>query len=156
MPVEMPVDSRLIHRLKRRRRLVRAIAATKRVAGLSYGRHRGPARVASRLAAVAVMLYQEPNGEWTIPLTLRPASLQHHGGQVCLPGGRVEPDEEVYAAAVREFEEELGIPPPGRPNVAASYRLSMFTPATIWCIPSSRSWNRPRSRGDRIRWRSRR
>ncbi len=62
----------------------------------------------SRLAAVAVAIYQD-HGQWTIPLTLRPTSLSHHGGQVCLPGGRVEPGELVQDAAVREFEEELGV-----------------------------------------------
>jgi 8-oxo-dGTP pyrophosphatase MutT (NUDIX family) len=76
---------------------------------LSYGRHRGPARVGSRPAAVAIAMYREPDGQWMIPLTLRPPTLRHHGGQVCLPGGRVEPGEGVLEAAVREFEEELGI-----------------------------------------------
>lgn len=78
---------------------------------LSYGRHRGPAGVSTRIAAVAVTLYQRPDGQWTLPLTLRPSSLQHHAGQVCLPGGRVELDEDVYDAAMREFEEELGFRP---------------------------------------------
>ena len=55
--------------------------------------------------------YQDAKGQWTIPLTLRPSSLQHHGGQICLPGGRVEPDESILEAALREFEEELGIRP---------------------------------------------
>jgi 8-oxo-dGTP pyrophosphatase MutT (NUDIX family) len=41
-------------------------------------------------------------------LTLRPTTLQHHGGQVCLPGGRIEAGENARQAAVREFEEELG------------------------------------------------
>lgn len=111
MPVEMSVDSRLVHRLKRQLACCQRLPRPTVAPGLSYGRHRGPARVTSRLAAVAIMLYQESNGEWTIPLTLRPASLQHHGGQVCLPGGHIEPDEDIYAAAIREFEEELGIPP---------------------------------------------
>ncbi len=78
---------------------------------LSYGRHRGPAHTQSRLAAVAVTIYEQPDGTWTIPLTLRPSTLQHHGGQVCLPGGQVEPGENVLEAALREFEEELGVRP---------------------------------------------
>ncbi len=76
---------------------------------LAYGRHRGPLRSASRLAAVAVTLYHR-EGQWWIPTTLRPRSLKHHGGQICLPGGRVEPGENVYDAARREFYEELGVP----------------------------------------------
>ena len=78
---------------------------------LSYGRHRGPANMGSRVAAVALALYQDADDQWTIPLTLRPNSLQHHGGQICLPGGRVEPDESILEAALREFEEELGVRP---------------------------------------------
>jgi len=65
----------------------------------------------SRVAAVAVALYQDPEQGWTIPLTLRPSSLQHHGGQVCLPGGQLEEDESIFDAALREFEEELGVQP---------------------------------------------
>lgn len=76
---------------------------------LSYGRHRGPVASNARLAAVAVTLYREAD-EWFLPLTLRPTSLQHHAGQVCLPGGRVEAGESTYQAALREFEEELGVP----------------------------------------------
>ena len=77
---------------------------------LAYGRHRGPARDASRRAAVAIALFQR-DGQWMIPLTLRPTSLQHHGGQICLPGGQIEPDESITDAALREYEEELGVKP---------------------------------------------
>ena len=76
---------------------------------LSYGRHRGPARPQSRIAAVAVTLYHCPKQGWVIPLTLRPQSLQHHAGQVCFPGGRVEAGETMSEAAFREFREELGV-----------------------------------------------
>jgi len=80
---------------------------------LAYGRHRGPAPLGTRQAAVVIALYQQAPGRWTIPLTLRPRSLQHHGGQISLPGGRIERGEDAYTAALREFHEELGL----RPNV---------------------------------------
>ena len=76
---------------------------------LSYGRHRGPARPQSRIAAVAVTLYCCPTQGWVIPLTLRPQCLQHHAGQICFPGGRVEAGETIPEAAFREFREELGV-----------------------------------------------
>lgn len=90
---------------------------------LAYGRHRGPARLRSRQAAVAVCL--APIGRpsidvavqtdlglsWQVILTRRPAFLQHHGGQVCFPGGKMEAGETPEQAAVREFEEELGLAP---------------------------------------------
>ncbi len=75
---------------------------------LAYGRHRGPIRTGSRLAAVAVTLFRRDD-LWWVPTTLRPQFLKHHGGQVCLPGGRVEAGEDVCDAARREFHEELGV-----------------------------------------------
>ncbi|MCM2370928.1 NUDIX hydrolase [Aporhodopirellula aestuarii] len=77
---------------------------------LAYGRHRGPARMNSRRAAVAVGMYFDPDCGWVFPLTRRPHALKHHGGQICFPGGRIEHDETPPEAALREFEEELGIP----------------------------------------------
>ena len=71
------------------------------------GRHYAEPPPDARTAAVLVLLY--PHEEtWWIPLTLRPTSLPDHGGQVCLPGGAVEPGETGREAAVREFHEELG------------------------------------------------
>jgi 8-oxo-dGTP pyrophosphatase MutT (NUDIX family) len=74
---------------------------------LSYGRHNGPAPSNARSAAVMLLLFQR-DGRWHLPLTERPASLAHHGGQVCLPGGAIEPGETSAEAAIRELREELG------------------------------------------------
>ncbi len=63
----------------------------------------------ARPAAVMIMI--EPrNGQWVIPLTVRPNHLPDHPGQVCLPGGRVEAGESTIQAAQREYCEELGVP----------------------------------------------
>ncbi len=77
-------------------------------AELSYGRHRGPAPASTNLAAVLLLLYPRAN-RWHIPLTLRPATMAEHAGQVSFPGGMVEPDETNLQAALRETNEELGI-----------------------------------------------
>jgi 8-oxo-dGTP pyrophosphatase MutT (NUDIX family) len=77
---------------------------------LSYGRHRGPARINSRRAAVTIVIYpHRQTGQLCLTLTRRPITLAHHGGQICLPGGRVENGESAIQAALREYDEELGV-----------------------------------------------
>jgi 8-oxo-dGTP pyrophosphatase MutT (NUDIX family) len=56
---------------------------------------------------VLLLLYPH-EGEWHLPLTLRPSHLAAHAGQVSLPGGAVEPGETSAQTALREFHEELG------------------------------------------------
>ena len=105
----MPAFPTAVDRIRDRLRDGKPLPRSRFVPELSYGRHRGPAGLSSRMAAVAVTLYRCPSDGWVIPLTLRPQSLQHHGGQVCFPGGRVEPGENMSQAAFREFREELGV-----------------------------------------------
>ncbi len=44
-------------------------------------------------------------------LTVRRENLRTHAGQIAFPGGRVEPDEDDVAAALREANEELRLDP---------------------------------------------
>src|SRR5690606_19564925 len=61
-------------------------------------------------AAVLVGLVPRPQATQVI-LTRRTDALRHHGGQVAFPGGRLEPmDADVVAAALRETDEEIGVP----------------------------------------------
>jgi 8-oxo-dGTP pyrophosphatase MutT (NUDIX family) len=77
---------------------------------LSFGRHRGPALLRSRRAAVVAMCYQHrQTGQPCLTLTRRPQTLSHHAGQICLPGGKIEAGESSTQAAIREYEEELGV-----------------------------------------------
>ena len=66
------------------------------------------AETSIRRAAVLVPLW----GEHGVLLTRRATHLSSHGGQVCFPGGRIDPtDASPEAAALREAEEEIGLDP---------------------------------------------
>lgn len=41
----------------------------------------------------------------------RPQTMRDHPGQIAFPGGKMEPGETPEETALREFSEELGIPP---------------------------------------------
>jgi 8-oxo-dGTP pyrophosphatase MutT (NUDIX family) len=75
---------------------------------LTYGRHAGPAPCTARAAAVLLLLFRRGD-RWHLPITERPVSLAHHGGQMSLPGGAIDDGETASDAAVRELREELGV-----------------------------------------------
>jgi 8-oxo-dGTP pyrophosphatase MutT (NUDIX family) len=55
---------------------------------------------------IPVVDHEEP----TVLLTLRPATMASHAGQVAFPGGKIDPEDETpMAAALREAEEEIGL-----------------------------------------------
>jgi 8-oxo-dGTP pyrophosphatase MutT (NUDIX family) len=57
---------------------------------------------------VAIVERAEPG----VLLTVRPDTMRKHPGQISFPGGRVDPgDVDAVAAALREAEEEIGLPP---------------------------------------------
>jgi 8-oxo-dGTP pyrophosphatase MutT (NUDIX family) len=63
----------------------------------------------ARHAAVLVALFVDGGQLWTL-LTRRSESLPHHRGQVAFPGGGRETGEDFWRAALRESEEEIGLP----------------------------------------------
>lgn len=62
-------------------------------------------------AAVFIPLVERDDGVHVM-FTRRAAHLYHHAGQICFPGGRIEPGDADYVqAALRETWEEVGIEP---------------------------------------------
>ncbi len=63
-----------------------------------------------RPAAVLIPIVERSAG-LTVLLTKRASHLKHHPGQIAFPGGKVDAsDADPRAAALREAEEEIGLP----------------------------------------------
>jgi 8-oxo-dGTP pyrophosphatase MutT (NUDIX family) len=60
-------------------------------------------------AAVLIAVTDVPDNPQVI-LTQRPRGMRDHPGQVAFPGGKIDPGEDAVTAALREAEEELGLP----------------------------------------------
>ena len=103
-----------------------------------------------RLAAVLILLYDR-NGTPHVVLTKRADTLEHHPGQISLPGGRWETaDGDLGATALRETHEELGVAPDsvrlvGRMSdeltMVSGFVVTPFvgvSPVTLQPVPSER------------------
>jgi len=70
-----------------------------------------PGRKPSTSTSAAVLLAVDLSGsEARVILTKRSAQLRHHPGQIALPGGKIDGTEDAPAAALREAQEEVGLP----------------------------------------------
>lgn len=87
----------------------RAVAAGPvRPVRLAPGELDGSARRSSAVLAALYDLHDEPH----VLLTRRSWDLRSHRGEVSFPGGGAEPtDPDLVATALREAEEEVGLPP---------------------------------------------
>ncbi len=84
-----------------------------------------------REGAVLLLVYLL-RGQMHTVLTLRAAGLRNHAGQISLPGGRVDPGEDMVQCAIREAWEELGIVPA---ELDILGRLSeLYIPPSNFCL----------------------
>jgi 8-oxo-dGTP pyrophosphatase MutT (NUDIX family) len=96
-------------------------------------------------AAVLVPLYLEAR-ELVAVLTERRADLRRHAGEISFPGGRQDfPDEDLRLTALREAEEEIGLPRevvglvgalPPVGTFVTGYRVYPF----VGLIPAGQAW----------------
>jgi 8-oxo-dGTP pyrophosphatase MutT (NUDIX family) len=65
-----------------------------------------------RASAGVLLLLYDVDGETHLLFTKRTELVEHHKGEICFPGGRQEAgDDDLFATAVRETFEEVGISP---------------------------------------------
>jgi 8-oxo-dGTP pyrophosphatase MutT (NUDIX family) len=89
-------------------RLVAAAAALPAPPGLLAGDDfNGTSSGSAAAVLIAVIDRPEPG----IILTVRRPDMRTHPGQIAFPGGRLDPGESAVEAALREAEEETGLPP---------------------------------------------
>src|SRR5213596_2319643 len=86
-------------------------------------------------AAVLVPLYLDAGALHAV-FTKRRDDLRRHAGEISFPGGRQDaPDEDLVRTALREAEEEIGLPPDAveilgalqpTPTIATNYAVYPF------------------------------
>ena len=90
-------------------------------------RYKSSGKKASTPAAVLILLYPIKD-KWHFFLTKRTNNVEHHKGQISLPGGMLEKGESHKEAAIRETFEELGV---------QSRDINIIGPLTPLYIPIS-------------------
>jgi 8-oxo-dGTP pyrophosphatase MutT (NUDIX family) len=132
-----------------RRRLIAAVSPLESgVRGLSVNGYRSPDSEdyrPSKTAAVLVPFLDLPEPE--LVLTRRADHLPQHPGQVSFPGGAAEDDDgSAVQTALREAQEEIGLPPEAarpigfldRMDTISDYRVlpvvALVTPPVDWVL----------------------
>jgi len=91
-----------------------------------------PEAEASCLRAGVMILLYPRDGEPHLVLIRRAAGVLHHKDQIGLPGGQLEAGEDPKTAALRETEEEIGVP---RGLITVAGRLTpLFIPPSNFCV----------------------
>jgi 8-oxo-dGTP pyrophosphatase MutT (NUDIX family) len=107
-------------------------------------------------SAVLAPLYRDPRGDLRL-IFIRRSPHGIHGGQIAFPGGRREPsDATLLATALREADEEIGLPPnqvhvlaelPVIETVATGFRVAPFLGRLAGAPPT---WRRQETEIDEI------
>jgi 8-oxo-dGTP pyrophosphatase MutT (NUDIX family) len=96
-------------------------------------------------AAVLIPLYWDERGPVAV-FTERQADLRKHAGEISFPGGRQDPGESLLETALRESEEEIGLPRdrvevlgalPPMGTFVSNYRIHPF----VGHVPHDLTWS---------------
>lgn len=93
-----------------------------------------------RLAAVMILISQDPDGAERMLFTRRAATIEFQGGQVSFPGGSREGDERPAQTALRETAEEIGLPPE-KITVTGEYEALKLARGSFRVTPVTGTWN---------------
>lgn len=101
-----------------------------------------------KAAAVAIAVTTDDAGRPAFFLTRRAPRLNSHSGQWALPGGRLDPGEDVVTAALREMDEEIGVrvAPGNVMGVLDDYITRSgycMTPVVVWAGPETEAVANP-------------
>ncbi|MEX2549098.1 MAG: NAD(P)H-hydrate epimerase [Nitriliruptoraceae bacterium] len=95
----------------------------------------------ARVGAVLVLIEDAPTGPQVV-LTRRRRDLRSHPGQLSFPGGRLDEDESLEEAALREAHEEVGLRP-GSVEVVGIGPVFYIPPSRFWVAPVLARWRTP-------------
>jgi 8-oxo-dGTP pyrophosphatase MutT (NUDIX family) len=95
---------------------------------------------------VLVPLFLAPDAQPHVVFTLRRTDLRRHPGEISFPGGRRDPqDADLRETALREAEEEIGLPRAdvkllGELEPIPTYVTNYVIHPFVGLIPTARSW----------------
>lgn len=95
----------------------------------------------ARVGAVLVLLEQTDDGPRVV-LTRRRRDLRSHPGQISFAGGRLDADETIEEAALREAHEEIGLRADSVAVLGVGPKF-YIPPSRFWVVPVLGRWERP-------------
>lgn len=121
-----------------------SLAAQRQMAPISRPLRRAAERPGRVRVGCVLALFYCRGRELMLTLTRRRDDLATHPGQISFPGGRLEDGESPWEAALRETEEEIGVPPADIERLGSLSTL--YIPPSDFEVHPFVGWYRPGKR----------